>query len=163
MAEVLLQRRISDRSGAAEVSSAGLLDGGAPATDLAIETMAAEGLDLTAHCSRRVTTSLLDQSDLVITMTRQHLIELTLMAPDSWPRIFQLVDLVRRAELVGPRRPEQPFGAWLEVVGEGRTRAGMLASSLSDDVADPVGQSAAVYKRTREHLDDLLTRLAALL
>jgi hypothetical protein len=51
----------------------------------------------------------------------------------------------------------------LENVGDGRTRSGILAASLSDDIADPIGQSDAVYERTRDELDELLTCLAELL
>jgi hypothetical protein len=96
-------------------------------------------------------------------MTRQHLIELTLMAPDAWPRMFQIRDLVRRAQPVGARPPGESFEEWLENVGDGRTRSGILAASLSDDIADPIGQSDAVYERTRDELDELLTCLAELL
>jgi len=162
MAEALLRRRLEERGVAAQVASAGFLSGGAPATDLAVDAMAAEGLDISGHLSRVVTSDLVNQADLVVTMTRQHLIELTVMVPDAWPRMFQAVDLVRRAEKVGPRPAGEPFDRWLAEVGEGRTRSGILGATLSDDVADPVGQSAAVYGRTKSLLDDLSTRLAAL-
>ena len=163
MAEALFQRRLDTRGTAARVSSAGLLPGGSPATEPAIEVMAAAGLDISEHRSRQVSPYLLDESDLVVTMTRQHLIEVTLMAPAAWPRMFQAVDLVRRAEKVGPRHPDEPLADWLVTVGDGRTRSGILAASLSDDVDDPVGQAAAVYRRTEQQLDDLFTRLAALI
>jgi protein-tyrosine-phosphatase len=162
MAEALFRRRLDERRVAAVVRSAGFLEGGAPATEQAVDAMAAEGLDISGHLSQAVTIDLVRQADLVITMTRQHLIELTVMVPDAWPRMFQAVDLVRRAEKVGPRPPGRSFAEWLAAVGEGRTRAGILGASLSDDVADPVGLSAAVYERTKTRLDDLLTRLAAL-
>jgi protein-tyrosine phosphatase len=163
MGEALLQRRLDERAIAARVHSAGFLEGGAPATQPAIEAMAAEGLDISGHSSRRITPYLIDEADLVVTMTRQHLIELALQAPDDWNRVFQLRDLVRRAEQVGPRPRDEPFTQWLSAVGDGRTRAGLLATSLSDDVEDPVGQPAAAYDRTKKLLDDLFTRLAALI
>jgi protein-tyrosine phosphatase len=163
MAEALFQRRLDARGTPAHVGSAGLLPGGSPATEAAIEVMAAAGLDISEHRSRQVSPHLLDESDLVVTMTRQHLIEVTLMAPAAWPRMFQAVDLLRRAEKVGPRDQDEPMADWLVSVGDGRTRSGILAASLSDDVEDPVGQSAAVYRRTEQQLDDLFTRLAALI
>jgi hypothetical protein len=76
--------------------------------------------------------------------------------------MFQAVDLVRRGEEAGRRPEEQSFADWLAALGEGRTPSDVLAASLRDDVADPVGQSAAVYRRTKVLLDDLMTRLAAL-
>jgi len=163
MGEVLLRRRLEDRAIEARVRSAGLMAGGSPATEAAVEVMAEVGLDLAGHRSRQITRSVVEMADLVVTMTRQHLIELTLMAPDAWPRIFQIRDLVGRAEAVGRRPADMTIGDWLLKVGEGRTRAGILAASLSDDITDPIGQSMSVYERTRDDLDDLLTRLADLL
>lgn len=145
------------------VTSAGFLEGGMPPTEEVINTMAAVGLDVSAHVSRQVTPELLDAADLIVAMTRQHVIDATVMAPDAWTRIFQLTDLVRRAEAVGPWPPGQPWSEWLAAVGEGRTRSGILAASLSDDIADPIGQSASVHNASRHALDDLFTRLANLL
>jgi protein-tyrosine phosphatase len=163
MGEALLKRRLDERGIDSRVKSAGLMPGGSPATDPAIEVMAAVGLDISRHRSRQITDSVLGLADLVVTMTRQHLIELTLMAPDAWPRMFQIRDLVRRAQSLGARPPGESFEEWLENVGDGRTRSGILAASLSDDIADPIGQSDAVYERTRDELDELLSCLAELL
>lgn len=163
MGEALLRRRFRERRIGARVSSAGFLAGGAPATPEAVDTMAAVGLDISQHRSRQISAPLIEKSNLVLTMTRQHVIELTLMAPDAWPRVFQITDLVRRAEQVGPWPADGSFSDWLAAVGRDRSRAGLLGASLQDDVADPVGQSAAVYDHTMELLDDLCTRLAALI
>jgi protein-tyrosine-phosphatase len=162
MAEALFRRRLDERRIQAVVSSAGLLPGGAPATEEAIETLAASSLDISEHVSRQVTAPLLEASHLVITMTRQQLVELTVMAPSAWPRMFQIRDLVRRAEQVGPWPAAEPFADWLDAVGRDRTRSDVLSAPLSDDVADPIGQSAAFYERTKDLLDDLVTRLASL-
>ena len=163
MAEALFRRCLEERGVPATVTSAGLMDGGRPATDDAIATMAADGLDIAGHLSRQITRPMITEADLVVAMTRQQVVEATVMAPDAWPRIFGLRELVGRAEAVGPRPADQPFAAWLAQVGEGRTRSSLLAASLADDVADPIGQSRAVYERTRKLLDDQLTRLAGLL
>jgi protein-tyrosine-phosphatase len=162
MGQALLQRRLDERAIAAKVHSAGFLSGGSPATVPAVDAMAAEGLDISDHLSRQLTRYLIEEADLVVTMTRQHLVELTLMAPDHWPRAFQVRDLVRRAEQVGPRAPDESFADWLAALGAGRTRSGLLSASLSDDVDDPVGQPAAAYDRTKKLLDDLFTRLSDL-
>lgn len=163
MGEALLQRRLAERAVAAHVTSAGFLEAGAPATDPAIATMAAQGMDISEHRSRKITEALVDEADLVITMARQHLIDLALMVPGALPRMFQLVDLVQRAEQHGPRQPGETLAQWLAALGAGRSRADILAARMSDDVADPIGQSAVVYERTRKQLDDLFSRLAALL
>lgn len=163
MAEALFQRRLDERRLPAVVTSAGLHGGGAPATPPAVEVMANVGLDISRHRSRQVTRDLVEQADLVVTMARQHLIEVTLMVPAAWPGMFQVRDLLRRAQLVGPRPPGQPLAEWLAAVGEGRTRSGLLTANLSDDVDDPIGQPVAAYERTRRELDELFGGLAYLL
>lgn len=163
MAEVLLRRRLAERGVSATVRSAGLMPGGVPPADEAIAAMAAAGLDLSGRRSHQVSGPIIESADLIIAMTRQHIVELTLITPDAWAKMFQIRDLVRRAELLGARPPAQSLGDWVAAVGEGRSRAAILTSSLTDDVADPIGQPAPVYERTAQLLDDLLTRLVRLL
>jgi protein-tyrosine phosphatase len=163
MAEAILRRRLDERGVAGQVSSAGFLAPDYPAMDEAIAAMAADGFDLSGHRSRSVTREALMAADLVIGMTRQHLLELVLETPDNWSHLYQLRELVQRAEAVGRRPAEQPFDVWLDAVGDGRSRAGFLTSPIEDDIADPVGEPPAVYQQTRRTLDDLLTRLAAIL
>jgi protein-tyrosine phosphatase len=163
MAEALLGRRLDARRVVANVGSAGFLESGAPAMEYAIATMADEGLDIAGHRSRQVTPDMLAAADLVIAMTRQHVIELAVMSPDAWPRLFRATELVRLAEAAGPRPADLAFGAWLDQMGAGRTRAGLMAAQGAEDVADPVGQPKRAYDRTKVILDDLMTRLAGLL
>ena len=163
MAEALLRRRLDAGRVVARVGSAGFLESGVPAMEYAVATMADEGLDISSHRSRQVTPDLLATADLVIAMTRQHVIELTVMSPDAWPRLFRATELVRLAEAAGPRPAEMVFGAWLDEIGAGRTRSGLMAAPGAEDVADPVGQPRRAYDRTKVILDDLMTRLAGLL
>jgi protein-tyrosine phosphatase len=131
--------------------------------DHAIATMADDGFDLSSHRSRKVRSQMVVESDLVVAMTRQHVVDLLLLAPDSWNRVFQLRDLVRRGEQVGRRSKRQPINAWLGAVGADRTKSGVLAGRLADDIVDPVGHDRPVYDKTKDLLNDLLTRLAGLL
>jgi protein-tyrosine phosphatase len=163
MGEALLRRRLGQAGFEAQVGSAGFLASGASATLDAIETMAMEGLDISEHQSRRLSPSLIEESDLIITMTRQHLVDVTVMAPDAWTHVFQIQELIRRAEAIGPWPVQRTFAEWLAAVGEGRTRSSLIHNKLYDDVADPIGQSRAVYARTKVLLDDLSTRLAAVI
>lgn len=163
MGEALLRDRLAARRVDARVASAGLLPGGAPATDAAITAMAAVGLDISRHVSRQVTPDLLEGVDLVVAMAREHAIEVTLMAPERWGRVFPLRDLVRRAEAQGPRLSGGGFHEWLAGVGEGRARSDLLGSLGRDDVDDPTGLGAATHRRTVHALDEQLTRLADLL
>jgi protein-tyrosine-phosphatase len=131
--------------------------------DYAIETMAVDGFDLTPHRSRKVSPDLIRPADLVVTMAHQHVVDLALLAPDSWRKVFQLRDLVRRGDATTGRAPEQPLHAWLATVGAGRTRSGLVSGSLTDDIADPVGEGRGAYDQAKRTIDQLTTRLAALL
>jgi protein-tyrosine-phosphatase len=163
MAEVLLQRRLGERGIDATVSSAGFLPEGYPAMDDAVASVADAGLDLAGHTSTTVTRELLGSADLVIAMERQHVVDLAVLSPDAWPRIFQVRDLVRRAENAGRRAPDRPIRDWLAELGAGRTPADVLTEPLADDIPDPVAGPRSGYDLTRQILDDLLTRLVVLI
>ncbi len=82
MAEVLCRKMLAERLNCdpeevskhgIEVASAGIAaDYGLPASAEAVELLAAEGVDLTAHQSQPLTQSLLERSDHVYTLTRHH-------------------------------------------------------------------------------------------
>ena len=163
MAEALLRRTIAERGIDAGVSSAGLLSDGAPATDTGVDTVAAWGLDISDHRSRRIDPDLLGAGDLIVGMAREHVRQAVVMRPDLYRRTFTLKELVRRGSEVGARAGDEPLDAWLDRVHEGRLPTQQLGSSPVDDVADPVGQGPPVYERTAVELDDLTTRLADLL
>ena len=131
--------------------------------EYAIATMADDGFDISGHRSRQVTPAMVEAADLVLAMTRQHVMELTVMCPEAWPRLHRATELVRLAEAAGARPADIGFGAWVDQLGAGRTRAGLMAASPAEDVADPVGQPRRAYDQTKEILDGLMTRLAGLL
>ena len=163
MAAALLAARLEERGVKADVASAGLLGDDMPATDKGRAAMAARGIDTSGHRSRRVTAALVRDADLVLAMAREHVREAVSLAPETWPRVFTLKELVRRGERVGPRRPGQSLPDWLAAVHDGRRPDGLLGTSSDDDVADPIGQPQAAYDRTATELDGLVTRLAEVL
>jgi protein-tyrosine-phosphatase len=163
MAEALLSRQLAERGATAQVTSAGFLAAGWPATDPAISVMADFGLDISGHRSRTVTRELVEGSDLVIAMTRQQVVDLALLAPAASARLFQVRDLVRRARSGGRRPAEQKLAAWLRAVPGRGGGIGILSSALEDDIPDPVGQSRAIYERTGRLLSELCVDLAALI
>ena len=163
MAEVLLRRRLDERGVLVHVGSGGFLEAGLPAMEDAVATMAESGYDLSGHRSRIVTPDMVEQADLVVTMSHEHGIELGVMVPNAWSKVFQIKDFLRRVESTGSHRHGKPFAVWLEEVGGDRTRAGFLTANREDDVADPVGQSRQQFDRTRCLLDELFTKLAGVL
>ena len=163
MAESLLQHHLSEAGVAARVRSAGLLTEDQPASPPAVDVLAGRGLDLSAHRSRRLVAELIEQADLVLCMERVHLREAVLLSPHAFPRIFTLKELVRRGEVIGRRRADEPLNAWLAAANAGRRATDHLGSSPNDDVADPIGRPKAVYEKTARELDDLVGRLVDLL
>lgn len=162
MAEALLRHRLDAAGVAAAVASVGRLADGVPATAGAVAALAARGIDLAAHRSRRVSLEHLRRADLVLAMERDHVRRIVVADPASWPRTFTLRELVRRGERIGPRRPGEPLTDWLARAHGGRTTAGLIDPCPDDDVADPIGGPAAGYVRTAADLDDLLDRLVRL-
>ena len=159
MAEALLRRRLEVAGVDARVGSAGFLVEGEPATDDAIQTMLGYDLDISDHRSRVVTPGLATSADLIVTMTGQHIAELAGVDPGAWPRAFPLRNLVRRAQVVGRRRPDEPLDQWAARMGAGRTPRDVLSAPASDDVQDPIGMPRSAYEQTAADLDQLLESL----
>jgi len=162
MAEAFLRRRLDGIGVAATVHSAGLLSEGMPASADGVRALRNMGLDTSAHRSRRLSRALIEPTDLVLGMAREHVRESVLTAPGAWPRTFTLKELVRRGEERGPRAPGQTFEEWLAKVHAGRNRSDLIGDSVDDDVADPIGLDADYYRGTAEELDDLVRRLVEL-
>jgi protein-tyrosine phosphatase len=163
IAAALLASRLRDAGVEAHVHSAGMVDDGRPATDLAIAVMADRGLDTSAHRSRRLRPELVATADVIVGMARAHVREVVAARPEAWPRTFTLKELVRLGEERGPRAPGQPLGDWLATLHSGRRTTDLLGDSDADDVADPMGRSRRVYERTAAELEALIDRLAGLL
>lgn len=163
MAEGLLSNRLETLGLPVRVHSAGLLDGGSPATPESVAALARRGIDISAHRSRRLSAPLVDEADLVLGLTREHVREAVLTDPEVWPRSFTLKELVRRGDRTGPWATGQPLEEWLSKVAGARTRSDMLGESSVDDVADPIGGSAAMYEATAAELSELTDSLADLL
>jgi protein-tyrosine phosphatase len=163
MAAALLATHLLDRGSEIDVRSAGFGPPGEPATTQAVSVMADKGIDISGHLSRAVTAPDLATADLVLGMTRAHVIAMAVLNPGTWPRIFPLVDLVRRAQQIGPRHEAEPTEEWIRRAHGGRQRSSVMSLRSSDEIADPLGQPVAAFRRTRDELDALLADLADLL
>src|SRR5438270_4361791 len=163
MAEAFLRHRLEARRVDVHVGSAGLRFTGEPASANGVDVLAERGLDMSAHRSRIVDRELLEGTDLVLAMSREHLREAVLALPDIWPRAFTLKELVRRGEMIGRRAPGESVDAWLSRAHSGRNRADLLGSSSDDDVDDPIGLARSAYEQTADELADLVDRLVDLL
>ena len=163
MAAALFAGRAGLVAGGLEVGSAGLGPAGVPPPDGVLEVMLRRGVDLTAHRSTTLTAPMVASADLVVGMSLRHVQEAVLLEPAAWSRTFRLKELVQRGEFVGPRLPGQDTAAWVRAAQGDRDRSALAHVSPEWDVADPFGGPYSGYVATADELDDLTTRLVALL
>ncbi len=129
MADGLLKYMLRGRNDI-QIVSAGLgALDGLKATDSAIEVMAELGIDISLHVSQSLNSDLVQQADFIFTMTRQQQDTVQTLYPSAAEKTF----LVREFE-------------------ESRT-------TENRDIADPIGQSTEVYRRTRDQIRDALPSL----
>jgi protein-tyrosine-phosphatase len=90
MAEGLLRSLLGPNCGW-EVSSAGVhASNGLPASTGAVTALRDQGLDISAHRSRRLTPSLVRGADLIVTMTGGHRDAVLAIDPQSGGKVFLL-------------------------------------------------------------------------
>ncbi len=162
MAKALFRAHLQARGCDAEVASAGSLAPGIEPPEEVVDVMADFDIDITDHRSRMLSSQLVAQADLVVTMTRQQLVDIVTTAGDAWTRCFTLTDLVRRAEIAGSPGPSESFPAWVRRLHGARARSSLLSLDLGDDIDDPMNGRRSAYSRTAEEIDDLIGRLAKL-
>jgi len=155
----MLRSRLADLGVCADVESAGLLESGSPVAGRAVRLLAARGVDIAGHFSRRLDAEIIGRATFVVGMEPRHAQEAALVAPDAWPKTFVLEELVRRSEAIGPRTTE-PLEAWRGRLHLGRSPEDLLRAG--DGVPDPFGRSDDAYRDTIEVLDRLLGRFADL-
>lgn len=163
MAEGLLRALLADNGARADIGSAGLMRGGAPATSHAVAVMAERGIDISRHVSRTIDPALVRSTPLIIGMAREHVRAAIAGYGADVHRTFTLKGLVRLAEQAGPRRPDETMFDWLAGVADDPARVDTTRDHHDDDIADPVGKSRADYEATARELDALLRRLVALM
>jgi protein-tyrosine phosphatase len=165
MAEALLRNLIATHRVPARVTSAGLYPSGAPATPDAVAEMADRGLDLSTHRSRQIDHDILGRADLVVTMTREHVREVAVGDVAFLVKTFTLKEIVALGEAAGPRRPGEATALWMARLAASRRRESLLGVGHDDayDVEDPIGGTRAQYRATAAELEDLLTRMVALI
>jgi low molecular weight protein-tyrosine phosphatase len=103
-----------------------------------------------------------EDADLVLGMTREHVTIATARSPDARGRIFLVGELARLGADIGPRASSEPVAQWAERAAAARPHRHPLGRAV-DEIADPVGEPIEVYRRTAAQLDDRLTEIASLL
>lgn len=110
MAEVIAKKTAQNMNINASIKSAGIYaspGGGASAN--AIEAMKEMGLDLSCHISRPLTFELLNESDLVLAMTKGHRSSILSLYPAFEGKVFTLFEYIGEIGEVS-----DPFGGNIE-------------------------------------------------
>ena len=160
-AEALLRHRLEQRGIDAQVLSAGLLEGGQPASAHGVDVLSGMGIDLSTHRSQSMTVELIQRADLVLGMAREHVVNAVVSAPEAeaFPRTFTLKELVRRGRAIGPRQRGEPLDRWLARAHAGRSTRDLLGHSPDDDIQDPIGRPRSAFERMVDELAGLLDEL----
>lgn len=159
MAATLLRDRLRAVDAPTLVSSAGTLaEDGLPAMRYAL--VAVNGT--AGHSSRLVTADLLEEADLVLCMTREHVRTIAMLSPDAFERTFTLTEFVRRAAAAGPRRSDETMKSWLAWIATGRRTSDLVGYHDADDIDDPIGLPAEAYRRCAAEIDALLATAVSL-
>ncbi|MGH2808826.1 MAG: hypothetical protein ACRDKT_16290 [Actinomycetota bacterium] len=159
MAEALLRHALQERGCTdIEVSSSGTWAYyGRPATQEAIDAVAARGGILTEHLSRPVDHHEIDEADLVIAMTSVHVRELLNLVPQVADKLVMMKEIKEIVPEAFPAEAtrEQKLNSLLKGKRPRRRRA--------LDVDDPMGMPFGAYERAVGELQDGIDTLVKLL
>src|SRR5437879_8642651 len=130
MAAAILQQRLAERGVEARVKSAGTMPWSSGATGPAVEVMREHGLDISGHENRQVTRELMEEADLVLGMTRDHVSIAIARSPSARGRTFLVGELARLGAEVGPRRATEQPAKWAERAADARTNRRPLGRAV---------------------------------
>jgi protein-tyrosine phosphatase len=164
LAEAHLVRILEPLPVAVAVDSAAVLLDGLSVPEEISEILARLGQpELAERPGRMVTHEELEDADLIVGMTREHVREAVVRDRSVWPRTFTLKELVNRGSRYRGRLPGESLEVWLERLHLGRETSQLLGESPEDDVADPYGGTRAEYEHTAAEIGELIEHLVALI
>ena len=163
MSQGILRSIAAEMGSSAEITSAGFLFHDRPADSFAAETMKERGIDLSEHRSRIVNRGMLEEADVVLTMTREHVRDAALKNKDAFRKIFPIKEFARRATGVGRFEPGTDLDAWLTEVNGDRSPRLYLMDLQADKIDDPIGGSMSEFRECADGLTLLCQTTAKLL
>ena len=133
---------------------------GSPAQAESVVAAREREVDIEGHVARRVTRSLVDRADLVLTMAGEHRDELADAIPEAAGRTFTLKELVRLLQAL-PAADRTPAGSLGARVREAHNlrQGGFPGNPRDEDVADPLGHPQETYRAVAWEIDDWVHKL----
>ncbi len=124
MAEYLMRQKLGKTSNW-QITSAGLFTAnGQPASTMAIQAMDEVGIDIRKHRSRQITAEIINQSNMIVVMTKAHLMELLSRFPDAQDRAYVLGSFLAK-----PSDIIDPIGGNIEIYRQTRD---LIVNSLNN-------------------------------
>lgn len=137
-------------------------------------------VDPESHVSRQLTPELLDESDVVFAMAREHRRAIVELNPRVSKRVFTLREFARLADATSdddlraefapgpfggdvPSSPVERLRAGVAAVAAGRGMLPPLADPLGDDVVDPYRRSQDVYDQSTREIVPAVASIVSLL
>lgn len=159
-AERLLQSRLDEVApGFATVTSAGTqAPAGATMDERSVIELSLRGIDSARFSSRRISRSLLADSDIVLGMERVHVKTILSQWPEGLNRTFALGGFAHILKTMG--RAEGAVqstvqAGWRTLVRSAAVNRG-LAAGTSHDIADPNHDSVACYQSTMARIEEVV-------
>ena len=129
MAEYLFRQKAEETGILAEASSAGLYAGASPISVQAAQALKEAGIDAGRHVSRQLTMELVEEADLVLTMTDQHKRMICQAAPDMACKVETLAAYAGEAGEI-----PDPFGGDLATYRGCRDRLAQLVGKVLEKI-----------------------------
>ena len=165
MAEHMLRRGLADRLGddatrfRVESAGTGALAGD-PMTEHSAAVLAEHGIvaaDTDAFRGRQLDADHVAAANLILALTRDHRMNVAMVAPDAVPKTFTLTEFALLAREVDPTTltDTDPIARAREVTTRALELRGTVqpASPHALDIADPYMQSLDVFRNAADQLD----------
>lgn len=159
IAAAIFEKYLEQAGPQASVGSVGLRYTGEPTPSVGISLLEELGVHLPGNHSTQLTRELADDADLILGMTREHVRDIVDLSPDAWPKTFTMKDFARRVEHASPRRKHQRVDDWLAILGEDRRPHDLFSAKSDDDLIDPFGQRAKVWRQLIAEVDVLAQKI----
>lgn len=144
MAEGLFKEMLKNRSdiqSEIKVISAGTSAwNGDRASQYAIAVLKEKGIDLQEHRSTALTLDLIENADLILTMTSSHKAAVLNLCPEAHEKVFTLKEYTR-------------------CEAEGDSKMDFFGYGNPEDISDPFGQSIEVYRKSAAEIEESLKKL----
>ena len=122
---------------------------------LVVQILAERGIGLGRTQSQALSPALVDESDLILTMTGEHAIAVAARYRQAKTKVFMLDHF---AQLARPTRADEDLEDWLAEVRHHRRSYPDHPGAC--DVLDPIGKSEETFRAISAEIDELTARVA---